>query len=533
MSKKFSELDRASSLNNGDLFAVAQVDAEAETGYKSVSSPVSDVAQKILKGITFPTDLNTESKTPIGAINEIDTNLDAVSEKVENTIGTGNVPVYEILTAVLTNTTGAILNDGTLRTDYTTFQYSQKIPVQEGDYITPISTNSGAYFRWVCAYSGDTVVTDSGAVSAKAYSVPEGINAIIVTTSISHNVGSISILRQTDSVQRDAIIPQELGKTNWKGDLEDGDVIELLLSNVRFNTVWAFTGHVSSLGKITFGIKSKTGEITELCSVDSTYIHYRLQNGNIATEAHGLTISEDLMVKIDAPFMVNQLGSITVCSDGTEHVLSANAWGLGMNNTPVLVSDNATMTDCCFSWIPKDIDKPIWIFGDSWATYFTSRWPYQMREAGYDKTWLLNSDAGESTTDAFVALLSLLKIRTPQYIVWTLGMNDADGNSYVNSAWKTVYDKLVTMCEELSITLILWTVPNTPSINNNYKNAIVRQSGLRYIDAAAAVGDDGNGNWFTGYEASASDHNHTSEKGARALFYRILTDFPEIAGNGL
>ena len=70
MSKKFSELDRAVSLNNGDLLALAQVDAEAETGYKSAAAPVSDVAQKILKGISFPADLETDSKNVLGAINE-------------------------------------------------------------------------------------------------------------------------------------------------------------------------------------------------------------------------------------------------------------------------------------------------------------------------------------------------------------------------------------------------------------------------------------------------------------------------------
>ena len=72
MSKKFSELDRAVSLNNGDLLALAQVDEQAETGYKSAAAPVSDVAQKILKEISFPADLNTTSKNVIGAINELE-----------------------------------------------------------------------------------------------------------------------------------------------------------------------------------------------------------------------------------------------------------------------------------------------------------------------------------------------------------------------------------------------------------------------------------------------------------------------------
>ena len=52
MGKKFSELDRAVSLNNGDLLALAQVDAEAETGYRSAAAPVSDLAQKRLKEIS-------------------------------------------------------------------------------------------------------------------------------------------------------------------------------------------------------------------------------------------------------------------------------------------------------------------------------------------------------------------------------------------------------------------------------------------------------------------------------------------------
>ncbi len=530
MSKKFSELDRAVSLNNGDLLALAQVDEQAETGYKSAAAPMSDVAQKILKNTSFPTDLNTENKTPIGAINEVDENVGTISEKVNNTISTGNIPVYDILKPTLTNTNGAILDTGALRTDFTTFQYSQKIPVQEGDYITPISSNGGAYFRWVCAYDeNDNPIQAKGAVSVTSYSVPEGIVNIVVTTPVSHNVSSINILRQTDSFERDFVIPQNLGKTNWTGDLDSGDEVDLLWNNVRFNTVWVFTGHVSTLGKITFGVKDKTGNINELCSVDGTYIYYKQQNGTMTTEAHGLTISQDIMIRVESPYKVNQLGSIRICSDGTEYILSANAWGIDIKGTPCVISAGAVLTDCAFSWIPKDIDKPIWVFGDSWCSYFTSRWPYHMNEAGYSDSWMLNFYAGESTTDAFISLISLLSIRTPQYIVWTLGMNDGDGNLYVNPAWKTVYDKLSALCEQLSINLILYTVPNTPTINNNFKNAIVRASGYRYIDCAAAMGDDGNGNWFTGYEQSASDHNHPSEKGALALFYRILADFPEIA----
>lgn len=71
MSKKISELDRAVSLNNGDLLALAQVDEEAETGYRSAAAPVSDLAQKLLKEMSFPSDLDTVDKTVFGSINTL------------------------------------------------------------------------------------------------------------------------------------------------------------------------------------------------------------------------------------------------------------------------------------------------------------------------------------------------------------------------------------------------------------------------------------------------------------------------------
>jgi len=71
MGIKISELNRAASLNNGDLFVLSQVDEQAETGYTSVSTPVSNVAQKMLKEVSFPTDLETSKKTTLSAINEV------------------------------------------------------------------------------------------------------------------------------------------------------------------------------------------------------------------------------------------------------------------------------------------------------------------------------------------------------------------------------------------------------------------------------------------------------------------------------
>ena len=76
--KKFSELDSASALANGDLVALAQVDSGAETGYTSRKTTVGALANKIATDNEFTTALSRfTDKTLTGAINE---NLDNIEE---------------------------------------------------------------------------------------------------------------------------------------------------------------------------------------------------------------------------------------------------------------------------------------------------------------------------------------------------------------------------------------------------------------------------------------------------------------------
>ena len=505
-------------------------------------------AKQTISSTITPSDFDGEIRVYSGEIYnntqriaETNARVDELSDEIEEieqitggVIADVHVPIYIDTQVPASMTTGACLNNGTIRTDYDTYQYTQKISVSPGDVVTPISSFDDPYFRWVCAYNGNSAVASAGKTNAVvSYTVPDGIDGVVATTQISKSVSALNIKHQTGTEDKVYLIHQELGKTNWKGSISNGSTVELLPSNVRYNVAWCFTGHVSTMGKIIIGIKTPSGTVKELCAVDATYIYYRLNDGNIASEAHGITIGEDLQIKIESPFKVNELDNITICSDGTEYTLSATAYGTDMTGCPYLVSDGAEMTDCAFTWIPQDIAKPIWIFGDSWVSMYDTRWPYYMVRNGFANTWMLNGFAGEDTDEAYESLENLLTIRKPDYIVWMLGMNNGDSSTAVNSVWKEIYDKLVQLCNDYGINLILYTVPNTPTINNNFKNEIVRSSGYRYIDGAAAVGDNGSGVWFDGYWQSASDKNHTSAKGARALYYRILTDFPEIAGNGV
>ena len=76
---------------------------------------------------------------------------------------------------------------------------------------------------------------------------------------------------------------------------------------------------------------------------------------------------------------------------------------------------------------------------------------------------------------------------------------------------------------------IFCTIPNVPTINNSFKNDIVRNSGYRYIDFAKAVNAEDVGSpWYDGM--LSSDGIHPTELGAKALAARFITDFPEVMG---
>ena len=72
---RISELTGVTSLNNGDLVEVSQVDALSPSGYTSKKATFTDVGAKVNNSIEYATDLQTTDKTVIGAINEVNSAL--------------------------------------------------------------------------------------------------------------------------------------------------------------------------------------------------------------------------------------------------------------------------------------------------------------------------------------------------------------------------------------------------------------------------------------------------------------------------
>ena len=108
---------------------------------------------------------------------------------------------------------------------------------------------------------------------------------------------------------------------------------------------------------------------------------------------------------------------------------------------------DSNLSNTTLSWTPSAIEKKIWIFGDSWVTYSTARWPYWLNEYGYLSNALLDGYSGENSDNGMKSFECLLKYGTPKYAVYSLGMNDgADSSSGPSNAWTTGRDTFLYLC---------------------------------------------------------------------------------------
>ena len=155
-----------------------------------------------------------------------------------------------------------------------------------------------------------------------------------------------------------------------------------------------------------------------------------------------------------------------------------------------------------------------------------ARWAYYLNINDFTKNVMLCGSTGSGATESALWLESLLSLKTPQKIVWCMGMNYASDSGSANSAWLNQVQALEALCEKRGIERILATIPSVPSLNHEYKDAYVRSSGYRYIDFAKAVGAQSDGTWITGM--LSNDNVHPTEKGAIALYNMAIASVPEL-----
>lgn len=262
-----------------------------------------------------------------------------------------------------------------------------------------------------------------------------------------------------------------------------------------------------------------------------------INSTNVETLTHSLTLDDNLLVTL-----WNKLND-----DGTETAkirLSTQKGGLYEHTislghpqgTPFVRNMNTSGNlDVEFTFMPRDADKPIWIFGDSYLSYNdNARWLYYPIHLGFNN-FLLAAKGGESSSSALSDFNALIAnhAKLPSFAVWCMGMNGGDDAAGApNANWLTHTQEFIATCKDKGIVPILMTIPSVPNHVHEEMNSWIRASGERYIDADNAVEEIGTYTWKYYGETEAylsSDLVHPTTYGAKAIANQVLIDFPEIS----
>lgn len=243
--------------------------------------------------------------------------------------------------------------------------------------------------------------------------------------------------------------------------------------------------------------------------------------GDITTTGDGHLMNNFISVDIH---VVKDVATITVVFENGHCTKKEVPW-TACNGKVFAEAVNGVFETAEIRWISSDLEKKVWIFGDSYMSADNiKRVNGCLQNRGYSN-YLCSGYPGGNSNAELISLRNLLKLNKPDVIIWCLGMNDGDTGNTVNNSWLTSFNIVKSLCAERDIELIAATIPNTPVVSNSAKNNIVRSSGLRYIDFAAAVNTTGN-EWYAGL--LDTDNVHPTARGAWALASRMIIDAPEV-----
>ena len=146
----------------------------------------------------------------------------------------------------------------------------------------------------------------------------------------------------------------------------------------RKNSRIAFSGSFSSFSKLTIGLEKFGGDRYNRIQITPTEITAYNYNGTTTTYEHGLTLENNIQVLLEIGFAFNC--NLTLVSNGVAFTQTNIRWD-GKYNTFVFAMPSMDMTDCVLSWTSKDLNKSIWMFGDSYFGY-TDHWAFYLNKSG-------------------------------------------------------------------------------------------------------------------------------------------------------
>lgn len=343
-------------------------------------------------------------------------------------------------------------------------------------------------------------------------------------------VGYASLMKVAGTVDNlSKAVPDLSTSKEWKRDsaLAADATLSLKEQYLRRNSVLSCVA-VGSNPLITLGRGTKTTAYAYWAEIGSTNIVVKAYKSGsettIATIAHGLTISSYLDVSIiskDTTAII-KIG----CPNGTFESREFEWNGGGI---PFVENNSSNTLDCTLSFYAEGQSNGILLIQDSYGIYWNNNTATYNLLKDNINGWQSNCQTGANGALMNVAFQNALCYGKPKYAVRSIGMNDnADSDANTpNSDWLARTTAFIAMCKDLGITPVLGTIPSVPSKLNDGKNKWIREeSGVRYIDFAAAVGAQADGTWYEGM--LGEDNVHPSVLGGKALEERLLSDFPEI-----
>lgn len=432
------------------------------------------------------------------------------------------------------------VNSGTPRIAESTSQNIAEYDVKNFSQITitaKVSSNSllGYYFE----LNDGTFVVGSkyqnGSILTKhVLEVPANSKKIAFPYFIDGGISATAIAIKVNVIPINTFAKDILKKTEIALSLAGEDAISKTTENLsngileiedapkytKKDCVLSLSAKIEAFNSVEYGLGYNTTRGLKVM-VDETNITYTTANSQRFQEPHGLTISEFFRCSVYHElkkyiFIISTLSGSYYKEFKEDELYYAETYG-----TPFIYADSTTiLTKVKLSRGGSEFKKPIWIFADSYSSFDVKRWTYHIIQYGFDK-FMLCGLSGATSAVMYEQLLLCLKLGTPKYIVWCLGMNDG-----VNETpYRTYYELVKSICESKGIELILQTIPNIPTQDKSIINNIVKKSGFRFIDVAGSVGSYDNPNWYVGY---LDDGIHPTELGAKAIVSEVLADFPEI-----
>lgn len=301
--------------------------------------------------------------------------------------------------------------------------------------------------------------------------------------------------------------------------LKNREEYKLINSAIKQDYNIIFSGNIVEFDTLIIG-KGTKKYLSSYITIDRDSIIFSkiTSSKTVKSYKHNLSLKNNISIYID-----RKVHSALVTIINEKDTLKITSNFVGMNN-PFIRSLGSVIDVQNFEFTCNDYNSDVFIFGDSYVNCDNpKRWPFYLYNKGYN--FFCDGLPGGTSIDSYDYLKSALSVNKPKYVIWTLGMNDHSNGLEINYGWNYYVKKIMGLCSKNNISLILATIPSTPTIDNTRKNKFVRESGYKYIDFDKAVSDS-NGNWKN--EMLSNDGVHPTELGAKALSERLLMDFPSI-----